>query len=479
MARDIKSPMDFLPDLHLPHGYIYETILNSIEEGIQAVDAHGNIILYNPAMELLEGQKASEVLGKHVTSVYNISLMFQVITEKKPILNRYISYTTRNGRTFDILASAVPLFHDDELIGAVAIIRDYTKFREMAEKNIELQKNHITNKPNLANNTSNNNKVFPFEKLIGNNPELLKTITWAKEAAKTSSPVFIYGETGTGKELIAQSIHEYGPNCAMPFLAINCAAIPETLLESFLFGTVKGAFTGAVDRCGLFEQANGGTIFLDEINSMPIALQSKLLRVLEEKKVRRLGSNKDSPINVRIISCSNTEPNQAIDDRLIRADLFYRLSAVYLSLPPLRKRLDDIELLSDHFIAEINRKLGKNIKGLSQEVLLAFKNNKWPGNIRQLKNVIESAISICPENETLITLKHIPGYLNIDFSADAVTGEVETDSHIDIRKLIKNQEREEVISALTQAKGNLTKAAEQLGMSRQSLVYRLKKYKLV
>lgn len=288
----------------------------------------------------------------------------------------------------------------------------------------------------------------------------------------------LFGETGTGKELFAQSIHEESKRSNGPFLAINCAAIPENLLEGILFGTVKGAFTGAINREGLFEQANGGTLFLDEINSMPLALQSKILRVLEEKKVRRVGGNEEILINPRIISSSNVLPMTAIEQGQIRADLFYRLAVVYLFIPPLRDRIDDLVLLTNYFIQQLNRPLEKNITGLHPEVISAFKRYSWPGNIRQLKHTIECAMNIIPTHEIIISQSHIPSYLGI-FNTEKIEVELKTDNTISppstILHKIKDQEKDIIIAALMKSKGNVAKAAEDLGLSRQLLQYRLKR----
>jgi arginine utilization regulatory protein len=265
------------------------------------------------------------------------------------------------------------------------------------------------------------------------------------------------------------------------FLAINCAAIPENLLEGILFGTVKGVFTGAVDRKGLVEQARGGTLFLDEINSMPLNLQSKILRVLEEKKVMRLGDKKEIAVDVRIISSCNVEPLEAIEKGQLREDLFYRLAVLYIFIPSLRERKDDLELLTKHFIYVFNKKMNKNIQGISDNVYKMFNNYSWPGNVRQLKHCMECAINLVSQNENLIELKHIPKYLNTFLTSDDCNENKNSNKRkieYNIIDEIQKREKEEIISAIKQAKGNVAKAALKLNMSRQSLHYRLKKYNL-
>ncbi|MEL7568101.1 MAG: sigma 54-interacting transcriptional regulator [Dehalobacterium sp.] len=467
---------------------MYEKIINSIEEGIHSIDLNGNIIIYNSAQEKLEGYRASDVLGKHVTEIYNLdktsSLLLRVLEEGRPILDYHQEYTTKNGKYIDVLCSTVPIYSGNKIVGSTAILKDFSAFRQMAERMLYLQEK-LTVKWSKTTSVQKKGSRITFNNLIGSNKQFLESIKWAKAAANTDSPILIFGETGTGKELFAQSIHEESNRSHGSFLAINCAAIPENLLEGILFGTVKGAFTGAINRTGLLEQASGGSLFLDEINSMPITLQAKLLRVLEEKKVRRLGGHEEVPIDTRIISSCNIHPTMAIDQGQIRADLFYRLAVVYVCLPPLRDRLDDLELLSSYFIQSLNKQLNKCVSDLDPDLLLAFKNYHWPGNIRQLKHTIECAMNIIPDEEKYISMEYIPQYLGL-FSQEKPQPEKEyrTEKKLsnrvqpqskDILNQIKSQEKEAIIAALVKSKGNVAKAATDLNMSRQLLQYHLKK----
>lgn len=459
---------------------MYEKILNSIEEGIHGIDTRGNIIIYNSAQEKLEGYKATDVLGKHVTEIYNLdqtsSLLLKVLDEGRPIIDYHQEYTTKNGKYIDVLCSTVPIYSGDKIVGATAILKDFSKFREMAERILYLQEK-LTVKWSKKTSTQKKETRITFDSIIGLNKKFLENIQWAKAAAKTDSPILIYGETGTGKELFAQSIHEESKRSKGPFLAINCAAIPENLLEGVLFGTVKGAFTGAINRVGLFEQANGGSIFLDEINSMPLALQAKLLRAIEEKKERRVGGNEEISFNTRIISSCNVPPSKAIEQGQIRADLFYRLAVVYISLLPLRERLDDLELLCRYFIQILNKQLNKQVSSIDPNLVLAFKNYHWPGNIRQLKHTLECAMNIIPNEEKVISTKYIPDYLRLFNLENNLSNTVQTPSK-NFFKEIENQKKEEFIAALTRSKGNVAKAAKELNMSRQLLHYHLKKHGL-
>ena len=305
----------------------------------------------------------------------------------------------------------------------------------------------------------------------------------------------IYGETGTGKELFAQSIHNASSFVSGPFVPINCAAIPENLLESMLFGTVKGAFTGAVDTPGLFEKAEGGSIFLDEINSMPIMLQAKLLRALQEKEVQRIGDTKIRKINCRIISATNKLPSEAIQDNELREDLYYRLSTGMVWLPNLRERGDDIDLLINYYIERSNEEQDANIVATSQELRQLLHAYFWPGNVRELANVIESAMNMTADGETTLDVRHLPTYLKQHFSEEISNipqaqdifylrnEERKHDTpyislYSDINTMVDSYEKEILLFAIAAAKGNISRCARKLGISSQSLTVKLKKYNI-
>lgn len=330
--------------------------------------------------------------------------------------------------------------------------------------------------PTCNESMSQRRPKYTFEQLIGQNRQFSEVKELAQKAASSLSYVLIYGETGTGKELFAQSIHNASPRAAKPFVAVNCAAIPETLLEGILFGTIQGAFTGAVNRPGLFEQASEGTLFLDEINSMPLSLQAKLLRALQEGSIRRVGGVKDIPVNPRIISSSNVEPFEAIEKGLLRGDLFYRLGVVCLSVPPLRERKDDLPLLIDFFVNKIARKLNKQVKGIPAEVTAILQQYPWPGNVRQLEHAIECAVNLI-EDGAEIELEHFPEYLR--FVSAASPELISFAPQVSCLKTeMQKAERGKIIATLESTKGNITQAANMLGISRQSLYYRMKKYQI-
>jgi len=299
-------------------------------------------------------------------------------------------------------------------------------------------------------------------------------ISVAKRAAKSTSPVLIHGETGTGKELFAQSIHNYSKNSKGPFVAINCAAIPDNLLEGLLFGTVKGAFSDAIDRPGLFEQAENGTILLDELNSMSLNLQSKLLRVLQENKTRRVGGSKEININTRVITAMNENPIRAVKENKIRQDLFYRIGVVLIEVPPLRNRKEDIPLLSKNFILKFNRKLDRQITKLSADVFDSFAKYDWPGNVRELQHTIEYAMNIAHENERIIELSHLPLHISESYEIPAEKeGPWQT-----LEKRLNVEEIKILENELIKNDWKIAQTAKKLGLKRQSLQYRIKKYSL-
>ncbi|MCX7904057.1 MAG: sigma 54-interacting transcriptional regulator [Caloramator sp.] len=298
-----------------------------------------------------------------------------------------------------------------------------------------------------------------MEYFIGKSNKIKEIKDYAQKISSSPSPVLIYGETGTGKEVLVKYIHDIGNRRTKPLISQNCAAVPANLLESILFGTVKGAFTEARDKKGLFELADGGILYLDELNSMPVELQGKLLRVLEDGVVRRIGDLKEVKVDVRVIASTNVEPEFCIEKGLLRRDLFYRLSVFYIKLPELKDRKEDIIELCNYFINIFNKKFNKNILGISQEVLEYFYNYDWPGNIRELKNVIEAIINI--KDEGFIETKDLPDYIKKE--------------HKGFEELVKEYEKRLIEEALSLYNGNVSKAANFLKVPRQTLQYKIKK----
>jgi DNA-binding NtrC family response regulator len=306
--------------------------------------------------------------------------------------------------------------------------------------------------------------------LVGQSLAIRRAIRLIEEAAPTSAPVIITGESGTGKELAARAIHDNSPRHCRPYIATNCAAVPENLIESELFGHERGAFTSADRRReGCFELASGGTLFLDEITEMRLDMQAKLLRVVEERKVRRLGGTVEVPVDARIVAASNRSLAQAICQRRLREDLLYRLNVFHVELPPLRDRLDDLSPLAEHFIEEFNREHSKSVQGLEQDFLDALRVHTWPGNIRELRNVVQQAVIVC--RSPMLSLRDLPLEL-------ASRHGPEVSFTVRLGSSGYELERELLVRTVAYARGNKARAADILGMSRGTLYNRLKRYSL-
>jgi len=311
-----------------------------------------------------------------------------------------------------------------------------------------------------------------FGSLIGNSPEMRKIYQVIEQAAPTSASVLITGESGTGKELVAQTIHQLSPRATFPFIAINCAAIPETLLESEIFGHEKGAFTGAADRRqGCFELADRGTLFLDEIGEMTPATQVKLLRVLQERRFRRLGGRTEQSVDVRVIAATNVDPVEAVKQGKLREDLFYRLNVFSFRLPNLRERKEDLPLLVQAFINEFNQRNQKSISGLDQQAMRMIEQHAWPGNVRELRNVIERATILAPG--PFIEAKHLPPVL-----AEEPQAQHQPQLALAPGTTVEEAERRLIMMTLAHTRDNKTRAAEILGISLKTLHNKLNKLRL-
>ena len=457
---------------------ILEAIIENINAGIHVVNHESKTIFYNKFMSELEGLDINEVMGKGILEIFpflteETSTILTVLKTKKPIYLKNQTYLNTYGKQINTINSTIPFNISPTKYGALEIAKDITKEKELLRKLEILQQE-------LASNDSNKNqqvKGYTFKCIIGEDDELLNTISYAKAASKSSSTVFIFGETGTGKELFAQSIHNESDRQNKPFIAQNCAALPETLLEGILFGTTKGSFTGAINRPGLFEQANGGTLLLDEINSMGLSLQAKLLRVLQEGFIRRLGGLADIPCDVRIIATTNEEPTKAIERNALRKDLYYRLNVINIRIPPLRNRKKDIPLLAEHFIKKYNIGLQKDVWDLSKEVKNSFVQYDWPGNVRELENIIESAMNMI-ENEHILKPKHFSSRIKdvIIKSGDTQDMKILVSEKNTLNNVLDNIEKELIIKSLDESSFNITKAAKKLGIKRQNLQHKIKKH---
>ena len=458
---------------------IYLRVLNFSRDAFFICDSEGYVMQVNDALTKNEGYTNQWAVGRNLREIYtlfeeNEYMTVRALRTKKSYVNERQVYSVTNGKMLDSLVSAYPIIIDDELQGAVCIMEDYAKIVLLTKQIVDLQSRLSDNagvkKVKKAGSLSTK---YTFNDIISRDTQVISCIKKCKMAARTNSSVLIYGETGTGKELFAQSIHAYSHRRDQPFIAINCAAIPENLLEGMLFGTVKGAYTGAENRAGLLEEADGGTLLLDEVNSMPAALQAKLLRVLQDGCIRRLGGTDEKKVDVRFISNINVPPQEAIRNGQLRQDLFYRLGVVSINIPPLRERTRDVELLAKNFIVSFNEKMHKNVTDISPEVAELFRRYPWPGNVRELLHAIEHAMNIIPDGKVLIRKVHLP-----DSITEQVDSKLVQPDDAASYALEKESERNQLIRVLKENGGNITHTAAALEISRQNLQYRIKKYKI-
>lgn len=446
--------------------------MKTIDEGIHVIDTKGNTIFYNDVAAIHDGMKREEVLGKNILEVFpslteETSTLLKVLKTKKPIYNRAQTYKNIYGKRIETINTTLPLFVKGTFIGAMEVAKDYTKLKKLAEQVTELRsENRKINKKTRRNH-------YTFDDIMTKNPTFLSIIEKAKKVAKHPSPVLVYGESGVGKELIVQSIHYASHRANKPFIAQNCAALPDTLLESILFGTAKGSYTGAIERPGLFELADGGTLFLDEIHAMPMELQSKLLRILEDGFVRRVGDTKGKKVDVRIIAAMNLSPFKAMENGQLRNDLFYRLNVLSFEIPPLKERKEDILLLANEFIKSFNHSFEKSIIGLTETVKQAFLHYTWPGNVRELKHTIEYAMNFC--EDSYIDVEHLPIYWKDRLPSEDENLSMEKKS---LKDQVEQLEKKLIHDALRNTNGNIQQSAKLLKIPRQTLQYKIQKYQL-
>ncbi len=442
---------------------------------IHVIDKNGKIIYYSKGCEKIEKCKRDEVLGKQFHEVYNLneetSMQLKVLKTGNPVIDRHVIYKSSNNDNIDVISSTYPIKKNEEIVAAICVYRNITQIINMSETIKVLQKD-IDAQKRLNNR---NGTTYYFDDIIASSNKMSELIKLAKKVAVNNCPILLKGETGTGKELFAQSIHNYSSVQDGSFVPINCSAIPENLLESILFGTEKGAYTGAQEKIGLFEKAKNGTLFLDEINSMSMTLQAKLLRVLETKTIRKVGSNQEIKINTRIISATNEDPVEAINNNNLRSDLFYRLAVVTLEIPPLRNRMDDLPDLIKYFIHANNKIMGKKVNNISSKAFDILSSYHWPGNVRQLKHAIDYCMNIINRNEKIIETHHLPEYLVHNANDKMIEKWSKDYEKGNYKKTLEDIERKMIINELKRNDLCMSKAAKKLGVSRQSLRYTIKK----
>lgn len=452
---------------------LYHRLIDEVNVGIHVINHEGKTIVYNKKMEAIESMNRRDILGKNVLDMFSFhenqhSTLLHTLQTGKATRNVKQTYFNHKGEAITTINDTFPIQQNGERTEAVEMAKDITQLEHVITENVLKKKN----------------TRYHFDQIIGANHAFADVIHQAKLATRTTSSVLIIGETGTGKELFAQSIHNGSMRAAKPFIAQNCAAIPESLMESLLFGTKKGAFTDATDSPGLFEQADGGTLLLDEINSLDPVLQTKLLRVLQERTVRRIGDTKDKSVDVRIIATMNEEPESILESQQIRKDLYFRLSVVSLALPPLRNRKEDMLPLIQLFVDKYNQLFQMNIQGVDNTVLEMMYQHDWPGNVRELEHIIEGAMNIAIDEAT-IQPPHLPGRFRRKYQQTAPqkvateTNETRVSPATETLESKKALLEKTYIQQVLQENGqNITQSAKVLGLSRQSLQYRIKKHQL-
>ncbi|MCG4585576.1 sigma 54-interacting transcriptional regulator, partial [Anaerosalibacter bizertensis] len=404
---------------------------------------------------IIEDPVGLHILELHQHLDHETSTVMRVLKNKEPIINEKQHLNIFKERTVTVLSTTFPIKEGNEVVGAVDINKYLYKSIDGIKDN---EYEEISNKKNY---------FFTIDNVLTKNKAMVEIKNRTLKAAQTNSPVMIYGETGTGKELIAQSIHNHSLRKDNPFIVQNCSAIPLTLGESTFFGTTRGSFTGAENKMGLFEMADGGTLVLDEINSMDINLQSKLLRTVENESFRRVGGKDLINVDVKLISILNEDIHSVLENNKMRRDLFYRLGVVLIHIPPLRERKEDIPLLVDSFINEYNFKMGKNIKGVSKDVMDLFMEYNWPGNVRELKHIIESAFNFA-EGE-IIDKEELPHHIS---TQKPTSNTININGKFSLTDAIEEHEIKYIKLAL-ESSSTLNEAASLLKISRQTLKYKI------
>lgn len=450
-------------------GTHWRTIIESVHDGVMIVNASGDIVAANHMAQLMTGYGENELIGRSCRTLNCTGCtiigkgegrMWCGLFSNGMIRDRKCRITSKQGRSVHIVKSATVLYDDnDNIIGAVETLKDVTDTINYKNELMALKKTYQLDDG--------------FHGIVGKSPVMQGLFEVIETVAPTDTPVMILGESGTGKELVAKALHETGARCDKPFIKVNCAALNENLLESELFGHVRGAFTGAErGRVGRFEAAHGGTIFLDEIGDIPMPTQVKLLRVLEDRKVERVGDHRAIDVDVRIITATNRNLETLMRDGTFREDLFFRINVFPLRCPSLSDRKEDIPLIIQHFVEVNSRKTGKNVLGVSPEAMKLMMTYPWPGNVRELRNTVEYAFVLCHTN--MITPEHLPDKVLQGGAASAAkSSEI---VHFCEGVLGSRDQQEELEEALALERGNQSRAAARLGISRVTVWKRMKKY---
>jgi len=445
---------------------VMKDILDHEYQGMVLVDAEGRIVKFN--YEKLLGIKEKDVLGKHVDEVIDNTRLHIVIKTGKKEINEIQKIQGK-----DMIATRIPIIKNGKVIGAIGsvVFKDVRELKPLIQKIEIFEKTFNKYKGEIR---KMHEATYSFDHIITQNKRMEHLKELAKRAAESNSTVLIQGESGTGKEYFAHAIHKASLRRYGSFVRINCAAIPRELLEAELFGYEEGAFTGArkEGKLGKLEIANGGTVLLDEIGSMPLEMQAKLLRVLEEREFERIGGTERISLDIRVIASTNEELEEAIAKGKFRQDLYYRLNVIRLNIPPLRERLDDVPLLARYMVKDLANKLGIAPKEIAYETMDILQNYDWPGNVRELRNVIESALNLA--KGSMIYPENLPEYM-----IKKAKGKTETPQESTLLKdIVAEAEIKAIREALITTNGNRTEAAKKLGIHRTALYKKIAAYGL-
>lgn len=441
-------------------------IINSTQDAISVVDEKGYGLMINPAYSKLTGYYEEDIIGKLSTVDLGDdgeSIHLEVLKQKKPITG--IKFNVGLNKR-DVYVSAAPILSNGELKGSVAVLQDFTETRRLS-KQLDQAKQIIRNLE----------AKYSFDDIKGANPVVINAIEKAKLAAVTPATVLLQGESGTGKELFAHAIHNASDRKHSKFLRVNCMAINEGILESELFGYSGGAFTGALKsgKAGYFEMADGGTIFLDEIGEISLSTQAKLLRVLQEKEIVRVGDSKVIPVNVRVIAATNVNLEKAIEEKKFRKDLYYRLNVIPIQTPSLKEHLDDLKELVIGIIQKQNQGFGRSVESISDEALNMMMKYDWPGNIRELENYVARAMINMRFNERTITKKHLPTIESVTEETYEVR-EKKNFKGLNLQSKMDAHEKAYIEKVLQHHEGNKVKTAATLEISIRNLYYKINKH---
>lgn len=441
----------------------YETILNNIHHGVMITDETGRIIFFSKTYGDFLGLNPGEVLGKHCTEVLENTRMHLVAQTRIPEINH-----SQRIKDQDMVVQRIPIELPDGqvVVYGQVMFKDVKDVHALAKKLSALELKVEMYEKEL---TSLRSSKYTFDNIVGVSKAITELKCQAIKAAGTNAPVLLIGESGTGKELFAHAIHYASGRRIYPFIRLNCAAIPKELIEAELFGYEPGAFTGAGSKAkpGKFELAQGGSIFLDEIGDLPLEVQPKLLRVLEEKEVERLGATRLTKLDFRLIAATNNDLGRLVQEGRFRKDLYYRLNVIPLTVPAIRQRKDDIPVIIRHLIEKSHREQATKLAQVSPEALEAFQRYDWPGNVRELANVLERILYTL--DTEVIGLRHLPVFLQ------TLTSPAENKREIPIKTLSKDMERDAIIHSLRLTKNNKNEAAQLLGIHRTSLYKKMKR----